>query len=515
VLLVGGSSLVMSLVAELPEWTTGRWSPWLLAGWGAGLAGATLGRWSIAGLAAGIATRQGVVLARRHLDRRTVHDALNYLFSRPAQMFALSFALVISAGALVLSFPVCSATGHAMRPVDALFTSVSAVCVTGLATIDVPVALTFTGQLVLLVLIQIGGLGVITLSSFAAILLSHRLGLRHESALGALVDQPRPQELARLVRFIVLSTIAIELLGALALWGGFALHDASRPQLVWVALFHSVSAFCNAGFSLQSDSLVAYQSNAAILVPIGVLVLLGGLGFPVMAACGRFVLRSGGRMAVHVRMVLWMTLVLLAGGALAVLVLEWDNTMAGQSWGTRLLSAGFQSVTLRTAGFNSLPVGSLRSATLFLMMIWMFIGGNSGSTAGGIKVTTVAVLLAQIRALLRGRDVTEVFGRQIPHAIVQRAAAVAVLGAASIGAGQFLLLVTQPLPFDRLLFEVVSAAGTVGLSADVTTQLDVFGKLVVIALMYTGRIGPLMLLLTLREDRTARLQAPMENVPVG
>lgn len=511
---VGLMAFGLSLMSEIDDWRGKPLQPGLWLGWLIMVPPLLVHGWNVEAVAQAMGLRQAVVLVRRVLPKSRRQALLDYLYTQPAQLFCLSFAGLVMAGGTALSFPASSAAAQPLAPIDAFFTATSAVCVTGLVTIDPAVNLSRVGQVIVLALIQTGGLGIITLSSFGAMLISRRLGLRHETALGVLVDQPKASEVLRLVRFIVLSTFGIEAVGALVLCTGFMREGLPFAVAMWKGTFHAVSSFCNAGFALQSNNLVSYQSQALILVPSAVLIMAGGIGFPVLSALGRWPFQRQ-RLGLYVRLSLLMTALLVVGGTALILLLEWGNVLGGMPLGTKLLNSFYQSVTLRTAGFNSVPMEAFRPATVAVMILWMFIGGNSGGTAGGVKLTTVAVLGLHIRSLLRGRERVQAYSRTIPAAIVQRAAAVGVLFSVFVLGGHFLLLLTQPMAFDRLLFETVSAMGTVGLTLDVTSRLDGFGKIVVMLLMYVGRVGPLTLVLTMSDERPPRAKMPAENVPVG
>lgn len=514
VMAVAAMAFVVSGVAEMAGGkatlrSVGVWLGWVVFALCLAWRGPT---WDGFAIATGL--RQVIILARRTREESWVASTMDYLLARPAQLFVLSFAVLIALGGLLLSFPISSASSRPVPMVDALFTAASAVCVTGLTTVDTSTAYSLTGQGIVAVLIQVGGLGVITLSSFAAMLLSTRLGLRHQNAMGVLVDQPSPREMARLVRFIVVSTILIEAVGAAVLWLGFWGQEPDRPRLGWVSVFHAISAFCNAGFALQPDNLVPYGENPVVMLTVSTLIVLGGIGFPVLAGVGRKLLHRQ-KLSMHAAISISMTAALIAGGFVLLLLLEWDHAFGKLSVGGKLLTAVMHSVTLRTAGFNAVGMTTFRPATHLFHMVWMFIGGNSGSTAGGIKITTVAVLLLHAHALLRGKARVEAFSKTIPEAVIGRAAIVAMLGAFTVATGGFVLLLTQTGRYEEILFETVSAFGTVGLSLDYTPHLDGFGKVLVMGLMFIGRVGPLTLLLTMQDKRPSRLQYPTEDISVG
>lgn len=514
-LAVAVPALVLSVAASLPErlrtgWR-GPWAEWVLL---LPLPWALLDPERLLAL---VGVRQTVWLLRAAWASRSSQALLGWLFAWPARVFALSFLLLILAGGLLLSLPVASATGTALAGVDALFLSVSAVCVTGLAPVDTATALGDFGQVVLLVLVQVGGLGVISLSSFAAVVLGRRLGFVQETALGELIDERRPLGVYRMLRFIVIATFAIEAVGFVALLGWSLAEGSPFGEAAWWSLFHSVSAFCNAGFSLQTDSLISLHDDPLALGAVMVLVVLGGLGFAVLFAAwqrlrGR---RTARRLPLHTRVVLIGTVALLVGGFVVLTVVEWNNALAGMSMGERLLNGLFLSVTPRTAGFNTVDMSALAPATTALVGVLMFIGASPGGTGGGVKVTTAIVLALAVRAMMRGRVAAELDGRRVPEEVVVRAAAMVVLSLVTVVAGSILLLATQDQPFEDLMFEAISAFGTVGLSRGATPLLDPLGKSLVMVLMYVGRVGPLTLALAFKPRHAPRHRPPVEYVMVG
>lgn len=443
-------------------------------------------------------------------------DLVSHFFLRPVALALLTFAGTILLGTLMLSFPAASATGNAISPLEALFTATSATCVTGLIVVDTPTAFSPFGHGVILGLIQIGGLGIMVLSTFAALLLGGKLGLRGEQALIQTLEMKSPHDAYRLTRFIVLATIVIELLGCTFLFFAFLRMGFPPAEAMWQGVFHAVSAFCNAGFSLQSDSLIGFQDDPLTLAVFAVLIAAGGVGFLVMASVWTMVRGRGGRsLSVQVRCVLWMTAFLLAAGFVLIAVTEWNASLGGLSTFDKLANALFQSVTLRTAGFNSVDLDQLRPGTGMMMQLFMFVGASPGGTGGGIKTTTLLVLLAGIRAIAQGREQVVLFKRRVPHRIVYRSAAIALISAGVAFAALWVLLLTQDIPLGPLSFEVFSAIGTVGLSQGATPVLDPFGKLIVIGLMFAGRLGPLSIALLLGRKRDARIGYPETRIMVG
>ena len=446
----------------------------------------------------------------------------------PATLLVSSFALAILAGTLLLALP----AAHALEPLtllDALFTATSATCVTGLTVVDTGSRFSPFGQVVVLGLIQVGGLGIMTFAVFAGIALGGRVAFSGRAAIQETLQHTPRAGVRRLLRYVVAFTLVSEAAGALLLWLRF--HEL-RPggAAVWSAVFHAVSAFCNAGFSLFPDNLVRYRGDALVNLAITGLVILGGLGFlasmelrdQLQARLRRI---RPPQLTLHTRLVLLVTLVLLLVGALGYLALEWDNGLSGLPPGERLLAAWFLSVTPRTAGFNTIDYGQLSSVTLFFTIFLMFVGASPGSTGGGIKTTTLGLLATLLVARWRGRGRARVFHRTIPHAVMDRALLLAILAWAlvSLAIGLLVLVETGSQPYQRasphfvaLMFEAVSAFGTVGLSTGITPQLTAGSKLVLIALMFVGRVGPLTLVLAMGpRQQKGRFRYAEENVMVG
>ncbi len=443
-------------------------------------------------------------------------ELFRHFLRNPGLLLVSSFVILIAVGTVLLSVPAAAADGHRVAAVDALFTATSASCVTGLIVLDTPHDFSTFGQIVLLVLIQIGGLNIMVLSTFAAVMLGRDLGFRSEAALGTILDLSSPATAFRLTTFIVLSTLAVEAAGAVALGFAWIAHGAAPLEALWKGVFHSVSAFCNAGFALQSDSLEMFSRDPATLLVFGLLIVLGGLGFAVLAGLWwRLRSRSWAGLAVQVRLVIITSTVLIVAGWALYLGLEWNRSLAGLSPADRVVNALFQSITTRTAGFNSVAMTGLQPATILIFIMLMFIGASPGGTGGGIKTTTAAVLLAAIPSIAARRSDVVILNRRIPLVIVFRSAAIAVVGLAVALVTAGLLLATNDASFDWLLFESFSAFGTVGLSLGATSSLDEFGKLVIAAAMLAGRVGPLTLALLLGTTRQARVSYPQARIMVG
>jgi len=446
-----------------------------------------------------------------------VRSAVLKLFSVPAQLLTVSFLVIIVVGTIFLTFPVSTERPGGIAPIDALFTATSATCVTGLIVLDTPHDFTFFGQLIILFLIQLGGLGFMTVSTFGVLIVGKKLGLPHQWALSAILEEKNPQSLFRFIRFIVMGTLALEIIGAVILSYGMFRVNPCLKESIWFGIFHAISAFCNAGFALQSDNLESFYAQPVIIVPVILLFIAGGMGFTVLYSLWDKLVHpgQGHYLSLHVKAAVLGTLVLLIGGSGLFLMLEWSNVLQDQSLSQKVLNAVFQSATPRTAGFNTVPIDSLTSGSQFLMILFMFIGACPGSTGGGIKITTFIIILLTVVSIIRGGNEVEFLHRRIPLSTVFKATAIITLSLIAIALAFFVLLLTQSASFGELLFETVSAFGTVGLSCGITSQLTSFGKLVIIGMMFLGRLGPLTLALTLEARETRHHKLPYGDISVG
>ncbi|MCS7187486.1 MAG: hypothetical protein N3B10_07420 [Armatimonadetes bacterium] len=449
----------------------------------------------------------------------------------PSHLVILSFAGVIAAGALLLALPISSETGR-LAWEDALFLATSAVCVTGLSPVDPGSTLSLLGQIILLALIQVGGLGYMTLSAFAAMLIRHRLSVTQkvsvEIMLGELV------EAWRLLRYTITLTFTSELIGTGVLFWAFGKYDLPFGERLWFAIFHSVSAFCNAGLDVfgligkernWAGSLQPFAHDPSVVLTIAGLLMLGGLGFPVIVEIADHLRGKKRRWSVHARVVLIANLFLWVVGAILIWLFEFRNpeTIGKQTLPVQMMSAFFQSATARTAGFSTIPTGSLTAASLWLLCLWMFIGASPGGTGGGIKTTTATVLAAATWSTVRMKEQVVLFYRSVPPERLAKAVAFTLLAVNTIGAATLLLCVTeshllaQGIPYGplSLFFEAVSAFGTVGLSTGVTPLLSVWGKLILIATMFVGRIGLLTLLIAIAGRKVEHVRYPHEEILVG
>lgn len=438
----------------------------------------------------------------------------------PALVLVAGFAAVIAVGSVLLMLPISSAAGSWTRPLDALFTATSAVCVTGLVVLDTGTTWSPFGQFVILALIQVGGFGFMTGSTLLfMLLLGRRTGLRDRILVQASTGVPELGGVTTLVKRIALFTIVSEVAGAIVLGLAFASQGLAPGQAAWWGVFHAISAFNNAGFDLTGGfkSLADYADDAWILGAVGTLIVIGGLGFAIIG--DSLAKRRWKRLALETKLVLASSAVLIVAGAMAIGVFEWSNplTLGSLPEAQRPLNALFESVTLRTAGFSVLDTGALAEASLFVVMALMFIGGASGSTAGGIKVNTFSILAVAIVSTALGRPSAEAFGRRIQHILIYRALSVALLSIAIVFAVGLLLELTTPgASFVEVLFESVSAFGTVGASTGITPELPDPARIVVIVAMFIGRLGPLTLVLALTARARPTLSRPaVEAMRIG
>lgn len=465
--------------------------------------------WALSAWAVGLAVAVLFVHPEEH-----VTSPWSLIFEHPARLIVGSFAALCTLGTLVLALPLSARSGHGIGLLDAAFTAVSAACVTGLVVLDTSRDFSDFGQAVLLLLIQVGGLGMMTFYSVALRAVGRRLGLKHELAVTRAALMDRESSLYLALGKVLSLTFATEACGAIALTWCFQREGIGWSAAAWKAVFTAVSAFCNAGFALDSLSLIPYQESPLVLGLVGTLIVMGGLAPAVVLSVPSWL--AGRVIPLHVKLAGLMTLVLLAVGFLTVMAFEWSYSLAPLPWWHKLSNAAFQAATTRTAGFNSVDLAHTSPATQQIMMALMFIGGSPGGTAGGIKTTTLALLLLAVLAALRGQADVRVLGKRVIPSSVYRAAAVATVGVLSVVAVLLALLLTQPLAPAVALFETVSALGTVGLSIGGTALLDGIGKTIVAAAMFVGRVGPLTLFLLLGERRErSAWRFPDAEVDVG
>lgn len=437
----------------------------------------------------------------------------------PSQILVIGFGTIILSGAILLNLPMASKDGSSVGFINALFTATSAVCVTGLVVVDTATHWTSFGQIIIIVLIQIGGLGFMTMSTLLSLLIGRRITLRERIIMQEALNLDELEGLVRLTKSIIIATFTIESIGALAFSAVFVPEYGISKGLA-MGIFHSISAFCNAGFDLIGGfrSFSPYVNNAVINFTAMLLIIIGGLGFTVWMDV--YHNRSFGRLSLHSKVVLSVTGFLIAAGALFLFIIEHNNpaTMGNLPLSGKILSSLFHSVSPRTAGFNTIDNAAFTSSSKFLTIILMFIGGSPCSTAGGIKTTTAGILFLTVISVITGREDAEIFEKRISKTIVYRALAVIAAGLFIVTCVTMVLSITENADFLTLMYESTSAFGTVGLSLNYSPNLSLIGKLIVSATMFSGRVGPLTLVVALAQRASkhrSNLKYPEDKILVG
>ncbi|MDP8268668.1 MAG: TrkH family potassium uptake protein [Candidatus Tenebribacter davisii] len=421
----------------------------------------------------------------------------------PPVLVMLTFLLTIFIGTLLLMLPDATTAGEETSLLGALFTSTSATCVTGLIVYDTGLHFTLFGQVIILTLIQIGGLGIMTISSAFAIILGQRLSLKRESIMQNVVGESSQLDMVSLIKNVVIVTVTLELLGTLVLYFTYIAKSFSVNQAIYHSLFHSISAFCNAGFCLYTDSLMRYYDNFTINFVITALIILGGIGFPVLKDIQRIIKEKFRfkRLTLHSKIVLTATFILLLVGTLSFFISEYNNEMKGFSFFNRIYASYFQSVTTRTAGFNTIDTANLSRGSSLISDVLMFIGASPGSTGGGIKTTALVVVFVAVIAMFQGHKDVNIFKRKVSEDIIKKVMALITASIVFLIFMVFLLFLLEPFSFEKILFEAISAFGTVGLSMGITSSLSNAGKTIIILLMYLGRVGPLTLMFAISQTK--------------
>ncbi len=431
------------------------------------------------------------------------------------KVIVLGFLLVILAGALLLWLSNNYIYNISTAPVDALFMSTSAVCVTGLATINVGTAMGLVSQLILLGLVQIGGLGFMTGMMLIGLAVGRRIGIKSRIFFLGGLGVEGVHGAIKLLFIVIKYTLFVESIGAMLLYCGFILHGESVKTSIYYAVFHSVSAFCNAGFSLYTDGFEGFYLSFIVPGTIMALIVLGGIGFPVFAECWNCV-KSKNKISHYPRFVILITFWLIAAGTLLMLISDWNGALSGMPIWAKIWNALFASITTRTAGFDTIAPAKFSSLGQFLMIFLMIVGASPASTGGGIKTTTLGVLVIAVWSEIRGRDETVFWHRKISDSTVRRALTLTFIYVGTFFIGAVILTSLEGIPFEMVIFEAVSAMGTVGLSLGITAKLSAAGKMVLIILMFWGRVGILSFLATLISlDRGAEVHYSEVNIPIG
>lgn len=433
-----------------------------------------------------------------------------------SRLIVYGFIALVVGGTALLKLPWATTDGISL--VNAFFVAVSCSTVTGLSTVAIPETFTHFGELVMMVLMQLGGLGIMTVTTLAALLVGQRVGFRRLIAVSEETENAgSPRNTLRLVFQIARITFIVELLGAVALSIGFVQAGLGLGEGVFQGIFHAIMAFCNAGFAtLPGDDLIPYAGNWLIVVALVCVITLGGLGFPVLVDLYHY--RQSPRLSIHSRVVLITSSALVVFGVLSVAVMEWTNphTLGGESMSTKAAMSLFQGVTPRTAGFQTVSYPEMREPTLLVQTVLMFIGTAPTSTGGGIKVTTLALVVLIVAAQVRGQERITLFWRTLPRPLISRALSVLAVASLLVLLSTLALMVSDGLELLPALFEVTSAFGTVGLSLDVTPHLSTFGKILISVVMFLGRVGPITFIVALAaRQRTPHYRYPEEEIAIG
>lgn len=431
----------------------------------------------------------------------------------PPQLLILVFAIFISLGTILLKLPF--ATTESISWINALFTATSAMTVTGLVVVDTGSAFTVFGELVIALLIQLGGLGIMTFAVIITIVLGKRIGIKERLLIRQALNQDSLGGIVRLVKYFFVFSVTIELIAM------FFLSIRWVPEMGWgrgiyYSFFHAISGFNNAGFALWPDSLMGYVGDPIVNVVITLLFITGGIGFTVLSDL--WFNKKFKKLSLHTKLMLVGTLVLNIIAMLFIFILEYSNpnTLGSlATMGDKLWASYFQAVTPRTAGFNTLDIASLQEPTIFLILLLMFIGAGTASTGGGIKLTTFMVMVFSVITFLRGRQEIVIGRRSITQSVILRSLAITMLGFSFVFLGVFILTITEDAPFIIILFEVISAFGTVGLSMGLTESLTFLGKFVIILIMFLGKVGPLTLAFSIAKPVKAKIRYPSDDIYTG
>lgn len=449
---------------------------------------------------------------------------VRHFFRNPTRILVINYIMVILVGAVVLTLPLMS-TGKPIRPIDAIFTATSAVCVTGLSVFDVGTHLSFAGQCVLLTLVQVGGVGTVVFSTMIILMAGKTPDVISHLILKDSFTHSNEKSPTEILKDVLWITFVIELIGATLLFLRF-LHDFAPRKAVFLAIFHSICAFCNAGFSLFYDSLLLYRDDVFLNLTICALIITGGLGYLVIAeliSVKPFSTKRWRKLSLHSKLVLTTTTYLLCFSTLAIVCMEWNNILRNLSLGNRFLASFFQAVTARTAGFNTLHIGQFSDETLFFIIMLMLIGAGPGSCAGGVKITTFSTMIVVGVSKLLGRDRPFIFRRSISQLSVEKAVTVFFISILIVHFGTMLLSISEiggaahPQSggkFLELLFETTSAFGTVGLSTGITPSLTDFGKVILVLTMLIGRVGTLTIVAAVSHSLVKSYHYPKEDVMI-
>lgn len=458
------------------------------------------------------------------LGNKTMNKKRNFSLST-TQIILLSFLITILLGSLLLSLPISSANGVSITYTDALFTATTSTCVTGLVTLPTAPTWSIFGQIVILLLIQVGGLGIITIMSGFMLMLNRKMGIGDRLLIQDAFNLNTMSGLAKFIKNILIGTLIVEIIGAILCMPVFISDFGVRG--IWVSVFHSVSAFCNAGIDIIGEnSLCDYATNPLINIVTSLLIIIGGIGYIVWWDILRVVRTRTARnqrifkhLTLHTKIALCATFILILGGGILIFLFEYDNplTLGNLSLFEKIEVSLFQSITTRTAGFASLPQENLGGAASIVSMLLMFIGGSPVGTAGGVKTVTIVILLCSAFATIKNKDSATIFNRTVSNASIRKAVAVVMTFALIMLSSAILLAASSDAPTADIIYESVSASATVGLSKDLTSSLNTVGKIIIIATMYFGRVGPISLAIALgsRGQNQNVVSDPEEDISIG
>lgn len=437
---------------------------------------------------------------------------------QPVQILVIGFAIVILIGACILTLPIASSEGIRTPFIDALFTATTSVCVTGLVTVDTGTHWNYFGKTVIMILIQVGGLGFMTFATLISLIIRKKITLQERLVMAEAMNTFSLQGLVKLARYILLFTFSVEGIGALLLSTVF-IPEFGVGKGIYYSIFHAVSSFCNAGIDLIGNfrSITPYAENATIVLTIGALIVIGGLGFIVWHEI--FEYRKKRKLSLHSKLVLTVTSILIVGGAILMFIFEYNNpaTMQPMSAKGKFLSSLFASITPRTAGLNTISTSDMTPAGRFLTIILMFIGGSPGSTAGGIKTTTAGILVMTVISVIKGREDAEIYERRISKDIIYKGFTISLIGFTLIVVVSMILSITEVgASLEYIIYEATSAFATVGLTLGLTTKLTTIGKAIIVFTMFCGRLGPLTIALSLARRHSANtIRYPEDKILVG
>lgn len=415
------------------------------------------------------------------------------------QVLALGFFIVIFIGGTILSLPISSASGEATNFLDSIFTATSATCVTGLVTVDTGTHWNLFGQTVIMILIEIGGLGFMSFATFISVLIGRRITLKSRLLMQEAMNTFNIQGLVKMLKKVMLFTFIIQFIGALIL-STQLIPEFGVARGIYISIFSSISTFCNAGFDLfgNFNSYTAYYDNSIILLTVSALIAIGGLGFIVLLELYNY--KSTKKLSLHAKVVLLITTILIVGGTIVMFILEYNNpnTIGNMNIKDKIVNSIVASISPRTAGINSVPIDKMTTTSKFITVILMFIGGSPGSTAGGLKTSTFGIILCTAISVIKGKENADIFGRTIPRGLQLKAVTLLIIGMGLVTTVTMALTIAEPNEaFLDVLYEATSAFGTVGLTTGVTQRLSEPGKIIIIMLMYLGRVGPLTVVMAL------------------